>query len=62
MIPACDIHEPGDPTCHWPRPVPVVTPEVYAPPSLYAQVLDLKWELGFWLLLLGSIGGYIALS
>lgn len=63
MMPTCELHEPGSALCHYPNGAYERTErEPYQAPGLLAQVLDLKWEIGFWLLVLGSIVGYITIT
>lgn len=59
----CPEHPFGHATCHYPHGAYERTErEPYQAPGLLAQVLGLKWEIGFWLLVLGSIVGYITLT
>ena len=51
---ACPIHLPGDPLCHYPRPVERITIQPEAK-GWIVQLLDLKWEVAFVLTLLGGI-------
>lgn len=59
----CELHPTGHPTCHYPQGAyERRAPEAYRPPGLLAQVLDLKWEISFFLLILLGLIAYISLA
>ena len=64
MIPACDIHEPGDPLCHWPRQYSrkedAVEPHVEQ--KMLAQILGLRFEIAFYSVLIIGIVTYAKLG
>lgn len=59
---SCPLHDPGDPLCHYPRPAGWRVRVVAYRPSVWQQLLALKWEIAFFTTVLGAFVGYLQLG